>query len=237
MILPRLVGRRPPTYDRTVLATGVIFDLDGVLVDSEQLWDRIRRDVVAENAGSWEAGATEAMMGMSTPEWSAYLVEQLGARSTPDDIADQVIERMAEHYRTDPPILPRAVPAVRAVTERYATAIASSAPPRIIRAFLDTAELGGRIGATVSSEQVGAGKPAPDVYLEAARGIGADPATCAAIEDSASGLRAAAAAGMTVFAVPNPHFPPQPEALDLAHRVLDDIAQLPDALSELADAR
>lgn len=215
---------------------GVIFDLDGVLVDSEQLWDQIRREVVAENSGTWGPGATEAMMGMSTPEWSAYLVEQLGARTTPDDIAHQVIERMAEHYRTDPPILPGAVPAVRAVTERYPTAIASSAPPRIIRAFLDTAGLGERIGTTVSSEQVGAGKPAPDVYLEAARGIRADPSTCAAVEDSASGLRAAAAAGMAVFAVPNPHFPPPQETLAAAHRVLDEIAQLPDALADLANA-
>lgn len=212
----------------------MIFDLDGVLVDSEQLWDRIRQDVVADNGGNWGPNATEAMMGMSTPEWSAYLVEQLGAQATPDDIAEQVIERMAEHYRTDPPILPDAVPTVRAVTERYATAIASSAPPRIIQAFLDTADLGGQISATVSSEQVGAGKPAPDVYLEAAHGIGADPGTCVAVEDSASGLRAAATAGMTVLAVPNPHFPPQQDALDLAHRVLDGIAQLPDALTDLA---
>ncbi|MBE9375210.1 HAD family phosphatase [Saccharopolyspora sp. HNM0983] len=213
----------------------MIFDLDGVLADSEQLWDRLRREVVAAHSGSWGPGATEAMMGMSTPEWSAYLVEQLGARATPEDIAEHVIERMAEHYTADPPILPDAVPTVRTVAERYPTAIASSAPPRIIRAFLDTTGLGEQVGTAVSSEQVGAGKPAPDVYLEAAAGLGADPARCAAVEDSASGLRAAAAAGMTVFAVPNPHFPPPEEALALTHRVLRGIARLPDALADLAE--
>ncbi|WP_433873738.1 HAD family hydrolase [Saccharopolyspora sp. CA-218241] len=213
---------------------GVIFDLDGVLADSEQLWDRIRREVTTGSGGHWAEGATEAMIGMSTPEWSRYLVEELGADLTPEQAADTVIDRMAERYATDPPVLPHAEEAVRAVAADYPTAIASSAPPRIILAFLEVTGLVDVVRGTVSSEQVGAGKPAPDVYLEAARRIEVPAAECAAVEDSANGIRAAAAAGATVFAIPNPHFPPAQDALDRSHRVLGEVREVPDAVRALA---
>ncbi|GAB3287067.1 HAD family hydrolase [Parasphingorhabdus pacifica] len=211
----------------------VIFDLDGVLVDSEQLWDRIRREVVAENHGEWANGATEAMMGMSTPEWARYLVVELGTRLSEEEVATTVIDRMAQQYADGPPVLPYATETLRAVADDYPTAIASSAPPRIIRAYLDATGLNGTIRHTVSSEEVGAGKPAPDVYLRAARELDQPATRCAAVEDSSSGLRAAAAAGTTVFAIPNPHFPPADDALEGAHRVLRDISELPTALREL----
>jgi len=208
----------------------VVFDLDGVLVDSEQTWDEVRRQVVAEYAGSWTAGATRAMQGMSTPEWARYLVERLGARLTPDRIAEVVIDRMVQRYADGPPVLPGAAEAVRAVGERYPVAIASSSPPVLIEAFLTATDLTGLVRVALSSEQVAAGKPAPDVYLEATRRLGAAPANCAAVEDSTNGLKAALAAGMTVYAVPNPHFPPDPAVLDRAHHVLDTVADLPAAL-------
>jgi HAD superfamily hydrolase (TIGR01509 family) len=213
----------------------VIFDLDGVLVDSEHLWDQIRRAVVDEHGGRWSEEATTAMMGMSTPEWARYLVEALGARLTPEEAATEVIDQMARCYSEDPPVLPHATDTVRTVAAEHPTAIASSAPPRIIQAFLDITDLTGVIRFAISSEQVGAGKPAPDVYLEAARGLGVAASACAAVEDSSNGLRSAAAAGTTVFAVPNPHFPPAADALALAHRVLSDIGEFPAALRELAE--
>lgn len=213
----------------------VLFDLDGVLVDSEQLWDRIRREVVAEQNGRWSEGATEAMLGMSTPEWSRYLVEQLGVPLTPERTAQAVIDRMAQRYAEGPPVLPNAAEIVAMVAREHAVAIASSAPPRIIRAFLDATGLAGTVRYTVSSEEVGAGKPAPDVYLEAARGLGVAAEACVAVEDSSNGLRAATAAGTTVFAVPNPHFPPADDALAQAHHVLGEIGELPAALRKLTD--
>ncbi|SDP80794.1 haloacid dehalogenase superfamily, subfamily IA, variant 3 with third motif having DD or ED [Actinopolyspora xinjiangensis] len=212
----------------------VLFDLDGVLVDSEQLWDRIRREVAEEHGGRWTEGASEHMMGMSTPEWAEYLVSGLGVRLSPAEAADTVIERMARHYATDPPVLPGAVETVRAVAERYPVAIASSAPPRIIGAFLETGALTDVVRHTVSSEQVGAGKPAPDVYLRAAEEVGVEAGECVAVEDSANGLRSAAAAGATVVAVPNPHFPPAEDALRLAGRRLNRIDELPGVLAELS---
>lgn len=211
----------------------MIFDLDGVLVDSEHLWDRIRREVVDDNGGQWTEGATEAMMGMSTPEWARYLVGTLGARLTPEQAAETVIDRMAHHYAENPPLLPSAAETVRTVSARFPTAIASSAPPRIIQAFLDVTDLTDTVIHTVSSEETGAGKPAPDVYLQAARGLGLPATDCVAVEDSSNGLRSAAAAGTTVLAVPNPHFPPAPDALEHAHTVLTDITELPTTLDRL----
>jgi HAD superfamily hydrolase (TIGR01509 family) len=206
----------------------VIFDLDGVLVDSERIWDEVRRAVVAEHGGTWREEATRAQQGMSTPEWARYLVEELGARLTPPEIATVVVKRMAARYAEQPPLIEGAVEVVRAVAKRWPVAIASSSPVILIKGFLDVTGL--PVGAAVSSEQVGAGKPAPDVYLRAAELLGVAPSDCAAVEDTTNGLRSALAAGMAVYAVPNPHFPPDPEVLKQATAVVERITDLPGAL-------
>jgi HAD superfamily hydrolase (TIGR01509 family) len=193
----------------------IVFDLDGVLVDSEQVWDAVRQRLVAERGGRWTPAATTAMQGMSTPEWSAYLTT-LGAAGTPPELARAVIDGMAASYREHVPLLPGAVDAVTALARRWPLAVASSSPPELIAAVLDAAGVAHEFRAVVSSEQVARGKPAPDVYLAAAARLGVPAADCVAVEDSANGLRAAAAAGMTVVAVPNPHFPPPADALALA---------------------
>lgn len=206
----------------------MIFDLDGVLVDSERIWDEVRRAVVAEHGGTWREEATRAQQGMSTPEWARYLVEELGARLTPPEIATIVVKRMAARYAEQPPLIDGAVDVVRAVAKKWPVAIASSSPVILIKGFLDVTGL--PVGAAVSSEQVGAGKPAPDVYLRAAELLGVAPSECAAVEDTTNGLRSALAAGMAVYAVPNPHFPPDPEVLKQATAVVETITGLPAAL-------
>ncbi|MDT7805461.1 MAG: hypothetical protein QOI78_8894 [Actinomycetota bacterium] len=206
----------------------VIFDLDGVLVDSERIWDEVRRAVVAEHGGTWREEATRAQQGMSTPEWARYLVEELGAQLTPPEIATVVVKRMAARYAEQPPLIDGAVDVVRQVAKRLPVAIASSSPVILIKGFLDVTGL--PVGAAVSSEQVGAGKPAPDVYLRAAELLGMAPSDCAAVEDTTNGLRSALAAGMAVYAVPNPHFPPDPEVVKLATAVVEKITDLPGAL-------
>ncbi|RSN58984.1 HAD family hydrolase [Amycolatopsis sp. WAC 04182] len=205
----------------------VIFDLDGVLVDSEKMWDEVRRAVVHEFHGTWREESTRAMQGMSTPEWAAYLAHDLGVQLRPGDVAQVVIDRMARRYAEKPPIIPGAPDVVREVAKHWPVAIASSSPPLLIKAFLDITRL--PVPTAVSSEQVGAGKPAPDVYLKAAELLGAEPKNCAAVEDTTNGLRAALAAGMTVYAVPNPHFPPDPAVLEQT-TVVGKITDLPTAL-------
>ena len=193
----------------------IVFDLDGVLVDSETVWDEVRRAVVAGRGGTWTDTATTAMQGMSTPEWSAHL-RTLGAAGDAGELAELVVGAMAERYREHVPLLPGAVGAVTALAARWPLAVASSSPRRLIPVVLDAAGVAGLFRVTVSSEEVARGKPAPDVYLAAAAALGVDPARCVAVEDSANGLRSAAAAGMTVVAVPNAHFPPPADALALA---------------------
>ncbi|MDI5975176.1 HAD family hydrolase [Amycolatopsis magusensis] len=208
----------------------VVFDLDGVLVDSEQTWDEVRRAVVAEHGGTWRDESTRAMQGMSTPEWARYLVEDLGVLLGADEVAKVVVDGMRQRYADGPPVIDGGPEAVRAVGERYPVAIASSSPPVLIQAFLEATGLRDLVRVALSSEQVDAGKPAPDVYLEAARQLGVDAAECAAVEDTTNGLKSAMAAGMRVIAVPNPHFPPDPAVLEQASAVLREISDLPRAL-------
>ena len=216
---------------------GVIFDLDGVLVQTEEVWDAVREQLVRERGGRWHEHAQRDMMGMSSPEWSSYMRETLGLRETPAEISASVVERMSERYRGDLPLIPGAVEAVERLAERWALAVASSSNRELIDLVLELSGLAARFAATVSSEEVARGKPSPDVYLEAARRLGVAPSRAAAVEDSRSGIRAAVAAGMRVVAVPNPAFPPDPETLASAHVVLDSIDQLsPEVVAGAADS-
>jgi HAD superfamily hydrolase (TIGR01509 family) len=213
----------------------VVLDLDGVLVDSEERWDEARRELVAERGGAWKDGATHAMLGMSSPEWSAYVRDELGVSDmTPEEISADVVARLVAGYRRGLPLLPGAVEAVRALGERWPLGLASSSNAPVIALVLDESGLDAVIGAWVSSEEVARGKPAPDVYLEAARRLGVDPARCVAVEDSSNGLRAAHAAGMAVVAVPMRAFPPAPDALALAAVRVDGIADVTPEVVERA---
>jgi HAD superfamily hydrolase (TIGR01509 family) len=210
----------------------VVFDLDGVLLDSEQVWDDVREQLARERGGRWSERAQRDMMGMSSPEWSRYMHETVGLRESPAEINDEVVRRLLARYREHLPLLPGALEAVRRLAERWPLGLASSSNRPVIDAFLDKAGVRDLFAATVSSEEVGRGKPAPDVFLEAARRLDVPPERAAAIEDSANGLRAAAAANMHVVAVPNAHYPPPADALALADVVLDSLSELvPDVVA------
>jgi HAD superfamily hydrolase (TIGR01509 family) len=204
----------------------VVFDLDGVLVDSEQVWDDVRETLAHEGGGRWSESAQRDMMGMSSPEWSQYMHDEVGLAESPEEINREVVARMLERYGAGPPWLPGAVDAVRRVAGRWPLGLASSSNRELIDAVLEAGGLTPLFRVTVSSEEVPRGKPAPDVYLEAARRLGVPPERCAAVEDSHNGIRSAKAAGMRVVAVPNPHFPPGDDALAEADVVVPDVASL-----------
>jgi HAD superfamily hydrolase (TIGR01509 family) len=204
----------------------VVFDMDGVIVDSEQVWDEVREGYVREVGGTYTDSATRDMMGMSSVEWSRYMAEQLGVPGTPEEINAAIVSRMLERYGEAPPLIPGAVEAVRRCAERWPLAVASSSNPELIEVVLDVAGLHDVIPVVVSSQEVARGKPAPDVYLEAARRLGVEPRLCTAVEDSHNGIRSAKAAGMRVVAIPNPHFPPDETALAQADVVLHSIDEL-----------
>ena len=219
------------------MTEAVVFDLDGLLLDTEQVWDEVREALTRERGGRWTDRAQADMMGMSSKEWSRYLANELGVPDPPDEINRLVVERMQERYRERLPLVDGAVEAVRRIGARWPLGLASSSNRPLIDLALAEMGVADLFRATVSSEEVERGKPAPDVYLEAVRRLGVRPQDAAAVEDSASGIRSAKAAGMRVIAIPNPHFPPPPEVLAEADLVLDSLAGLtPDAV-ESASSR
>jgi HAD superfamily hydrolase (TIGR01509 family) len=210
----------------------VVFDLDGLLIETEEIWDEVRESHARERGGRWSPSAQRDMMGMSSAEWSAYMSDVVGLAESPEEINELVVARMGERYRDELPLLPGAVGAVERMAERWPLGIASSSNRPLIDLALELAGLAPLFRATVSSEEVGRGKPAPDVYLEAARRLGVEPQRAAAIEDSAAGIRSAADAGMRVVAIPNRSFPPDADALSRADVVLDSLAELTPAAVE-----
>jgi HAD superfamily hydrolase (TIGR01509 family) len=215
----------------------VVFDLDGLLLDTEQVWDEVREELVHERGGRWHERAQADMMGMSSKEWSRYLHEELGLAEPPEELNRLVVERMAERYRDALPVVDGAVEAVRLLADRWPLGLASSSNRPLIELALEQMGVADLFRATVSSEEVERGKPAPDVYLEVAHRLGVPPERAAAIEDSEAGIRSAKAAGMRVVAIPNRHFPPSDEALALADVRLDSLAELSPDVVESTSSR
>ena len=208
----------------------VVFDLDGVLIDSEHVWDEVRQQLAEERGGRWSDKASRDMMGMSSIEWSRYMHDEVGIDEEPAEISREVVRRLEERYRRELPLIPGAEEVVERLAARWPLAVASSSNRELIDLVLEESALGQYFQATVSSEEVARGKPSPDVYLEAAHRLGAEPTRCAAVEDSENGIHAAKAAGMWTIAVPNPEYPPAEHALDAADVILDGIEELTPAV-------
>ena len=204
----------------------VVFDLDGLLIETEELWAEVREQLARDRGGSYDARSQRDMMGMSSPEWSRYMHERVGLPESPGEIAAEVIEQMEARYRERLPLIDGAVEAVERLAARWPVGLASSSNRPLIDLVLELSGLGRFFRATVSSEEVARGKPSPDVYLEACRRLGVAPARAVAVEDSHAGIGSAKAAGMRVIAVPNPSFPPGDEALADADVVLGSLAEL-----------
>jgi HAD superfamily hydrolase (TIGR01509 family) len=208
------------------LTRAVVFDLDGVLLQSEEVWDAVRERYVRERGGRYDEDVQRAMMGMSAPEWSRFLHEAAGVPDDLDEINSEVVRRMLEAYRRELPLLPGAVTAVRRAAAAFPLALASSSNREVFEEVLELAGLADCFRATVSAEEVAHGKPAPDVYLEAARRLDVAPETCTAVEDSHAGIRSAKSAGMRVVAIPNARYPPDEETLRLADAVVRSLDEL-----------
>jgi HAD superfamily hydrolase (TIGR01509 family) len=219
------------------MTAAVVFDLDGVLLDSEQVWNEAKEELVRERGGSWREEAPHDMMGMSSPEWSAYLHDELGVDLEPAAISDAVVARLEQIYRERLPLIDGAVEAVERLAGRWPLGLASSSNREIIDLFLELSGLARLFAVTLSSEEVARGKPNPDVYLEAARRLGVAPEACVAVEDSTNGIKAARAAAMAVIALPNPHYPPGEEELAGADVQIGSLRELTPELVEQAQAR
>ncbi|MCO1615892.1 MULTISPECIES: HAD family hydrolase [Micromonospora] len=208
------------------MVDAVLFDLDGVIVDSEPVWEEVRRAYVAEHGGTWQPDTQRRLMGMSTAEWAGYLSGELGVDRSAEQVATEVVTEMARRYAQRVPLIDGADAVVRGMAARWPLGLASSSPTRLIAAALDATGLAGAFGATLSTEETARGKPAPDVWLAVAQRLGVDPARCVAVEDSSNGVRSAAAAGCRVVAVPHGSYPLDPDAEALAAVLLPSIGAL-----------
>jgi len=213
----------------------VVFDMDGVLIESEEVWDSVREAYVRERGGRYDAEVQRAMMGMSSTEWSQYLHDVAGVSEEPAAINDEIVRRMLDAYRVRLPLVDGAVDAVKRLGAAYPLGLASSSNRPLIDTVLEVAGVASLFAATVSSEEVPRGKPAPDVYLEAARRLGVDPTRCAAVEDSHGGIRAAKAAAMRVIAFPNATYPPDEASLAKADVVIRSLDELTPSLVDPTD--
>jgi HAD superfamily hydrolase (TIGR01509 family) len=217
---------------------GVIFDLDGVLVDSEIWWDEVRASFAERHGRSWTPADQAAVMGANSAAWARTMRERLELDMADEEIERDIVDGVVERYRTEgAPLIPGAVEAVRRIAAERPVALASSAHREVIAAALDATGLTATFEVVVSSDEVAHGKPAPDVYFEAARRLGVDPAGCLVVEDSYNGVRAARAAGMTVVLVPNRSVPPAPGTAEAADIVLERLADLDLASVERRTAR
>lgn len=200
--------------------------MDGVLIQSEEVWDEVREAFVRGRGGRYDAEVQRAMMGMSSTEWSRYLHDTAGVPDSPEEINAEVVRRMLAAYESHLPLIDGAADAVRRLHADFKLAVASSSNRPLIDTVLEVAGIAACFTVTVSSEEVARGKPAPDVYLEAARRLGVEPQRCAAVEDSHGGIRSAKQAGMRVIAIPNPTYPPDAASLSLADETVRSLDEL-----------
>jgi HAD superfamily hydrolase (TIGR01509 family) len=207
----------------------VVFDLDGTLIESEGIWRDVRREFVTAHGGRWHDGAQTAMIGMRTAEWARYIHDDLGVALKPAAIAQQVVAAVVARLQP-PPVLPGADAAIQRLVPAFRLGLATSASLPVAQSVLAATGWKRFFDVVVSADVVARGKPAPDVYLRALELLHAKPALTAAVEDSANGIRSAHAARVAVIAIPNKEFPPDPGALVLASRVIENLDALDDTV-------
>ncbi len=205
------------------MITAVLFDMDGLLIDSEPCWEAARQEMASEAGTHWNEDDHLAVMGASSDEWANYMIERLALRMAPQEVQDEVIRRMVAMYKRSIPFFPGAIEAVHLASLHYITALASGSPPELIDAVVNSEPLQDRFQEVLSADTVGPGKPAPDVYLETARRLGIAPEHCVCLEDSGNGIISGKSAGMKVIAIPDPRFPPHAEKLAQADLVLGSL--------------
>jgi len=201
----------------------IIFDMDGLLVDSEPCWEQARRNMAAEYGRDWTADDQRHVMGVSTATWANYMIERLGLKMTPQALIERIVSDMQAVYRRQIPFMPGAIQAVRLAASHYPTGLASGSERRLIETVVNDAALLGQFQAVVCSDKLARGKPAPDIYLETARQLGLSPEACLCVEDSSNGILAGKAAGMKVIAVPDGRFQPNREVIRQADIVLKSL--------------
>ena len=204
----------------------IIFDMDGLLIDSEPVWNEARSIMAAENGIEWTVDDHHNVMGVSTEEWTTYMIDRLKLSISPSEVQEAIIGAMENLYRQRIPFFPGALDLIRWAQANFPTAVASGSPRRLIDAVTGAPELEGMFKLTLAADEVGVGKPDPTVYLETAKRLGVAPENCVVMEDSGNGVLSAVRAGMYTINVPDPRFPPSPEKANQAQKICTDLAEV-----------
>lgn len=225
-------------HGESILIKAVVFDLDGLLIDSEPVWFRARAEMFGRFGLEWTDADQKRLMGVSTATWIEYLTKKLQGRMSSTEIAEESLSKMVSYYRAgEVPLMPGAGQALEACAGRYKLGLASGSPRVLIDAALSGATWQLFFSEMLSSDEVNRGKPAPDAYLEIMRRMGVASKETVVIEDSGNGILAGKAAGVRVIAVPNPNLLPAPEALREADAVIDSLIVLGQALETMSKQR
>lgn len=205
--------------------------MDGLLIDSEPVWNAARSQMAAEHGVSWTRDDHFNVMGVSTVEWIQYMVDRIGLTMPPDQVEETVIGHMVAMYEDGIPFRPHAVEKVQWMASLYPSCIASGSPRQLIDIVAQDRRIAPYLEFTLAADEVGRGKPHPDIYLETARRLGIEPQHCLCIEDSPFGILSGARAGMKVIGIPDPEMPLSAEQSQHAHLILRSLAHLtPEAL-------
>lgn len=203
----------------------IIFDMDGLLIDSEPCWDEARRIMAATAGVAWNKDDHKAVMGVSTNEWVEYMIKRLALDMPAAEVEETIIATMRDLYNERIPFLPGAEQAVTLAAKSYPLGLASGSPQRLIDTVTGSPSLRDKFRVILSGDQFLHGKPAPDIYLAAARALGVKPEHCVCLEDSGNGILAGANAGMKVIAVPDKRFMPSKEKLKRADVILGSLTE------------
>lgn len=207
------------------MIAAVMFDMDGLLVDSEPVWDEARSMMARSVGKSWNRADHKAVMGVSTEEWVDYMIRRLDLNLPPQTVETEIIAQMVALYERRIPFFKGASKAVALAADAFPTGLASGSPRRLIDTVTRHPALKDKFKAILSADQTGRGKPAPDVYLAAAAALAVAPEVCVCLEDSGNGILAGKSAGMRVIAIPDPRFPPSTEKLAQADVILESLSQ------------
>ena len=216
------------------MISAVVFDMDGLLIDTEPLWFRARSELFQAYGLTWTEADQVKCMGVSTAAWTELMADRLDGRLAPAEITADIVNRMVAYYQAgEVELLPGAQAALELCRSNYPVGLASGSHKRLLAAAVEGMQWQSFFDEILSSDDCATGKPAPDVYLEVMRRLGVQPAETAVIEDATSGILAGYAAGARVIAVPNRHLPPPDEVLSKADVVIDTLESLEAALKQL----
>lgn len=220
-----VIVKTPVVCKRGIMIEAVIFDMDGLLIDSEPFWDKARSSMAAKAGKDWNKDDHKAVMGVSTSEWVGYMISRLELVMSPKAVEQKIVAEMVTLYQRQIPYLPGAAEAVALSAAKYPTGLASGSPRSLIDTVTGDKALKGKFKAILSSDQIEHGKPSPDIYLATAKMLGARPKNCVCLEDSGNGILAGKNAAMKVIAVPDSRFPPGAEKLHAADVVLESLSE------------